>query len=571
MPPKVNAPTKKVITRPTKYEYKKGYIIPKASLTEDETINLINTLNVTPECNNDFAIIEDPSFDVYREDETNFYVPKFWGIDKFGDRFPQPKEEKNSAVNFNFNGKLRGSQPEVSEHILQKLKETNGGVLQLHTGYGKTTMAIYIASVLKLKTLVIVHKTFLQDQWYERIQQFTDASIGMIRQKKTDVEGRDIIIGMLQSISMIDYNPEIFKDIDLVIVDESHHAASKVFSRAFFKLSPKYTIALSATPRRKDGLVRVMHWFLGDTIIKVERKCNNVVYVKSFEYETINPLFTEKLKRVNGKLKPDTIKMTTKICEIYERNIFITNVINAIRFIPGRKQLVLSKRKAHLRILKAMMDKKIEDNVKNGTCFEDEYKTAFYVGGMKDWQLKASEEADIIFATYDMAEEGLDIDGLNTVVFASSIKDIIQALGRILRKPLVEGDINPLVIDLGDHLSFFCKWTKDRLSYYNQNKYKIDKIKVFGDACISMYDYLLKNKVIDAGEHDIDILRQKYIEHKFGKETYLFEKRMKFKNYPDSMFGDVSDLNKLFEITHDYSDLKNDQGSMIEYYPVTPK
>jgi len=564
--PKINKPT---------YEYKKGYVIPKNELTQEERKNIINTLTVVPEGNNDFVKQEDPSFTVFKEDDTNFYVPKFWGMDRFGNRFPQVIEQKNSQVNFNFNGKLRGSQPEVSEHILNKLKTNYGGVLQLHTGYGKTTMAIYIASVLKLKTLVLVHKTFLLDQWYERIKQFTDANIGIIRQKTIDVEGKDIVIGMLQSISMIDYNPEIFKDFDLVVVDECHRAVSKVFSRALFKIYPKHTLALSATPKRLDGSTKVLHWFLGDTLIKVDRKCHNVVYVKSFNYESDDPLFTEKKTRIQGKTKPDTIKMTTNICKINGRNKFITDIINALRFIKGRKMLVLSKRLAHLHILKTMMDKIIIQEVKNGTFCEGEFTTSYYVGGMKDWQLSASAEADIIYATYSMAEEGLDIDGLNTLVLANSIKNPIQAIGRILRKPIEDGDINPLIIDIGDNLSFFSTWTKNRVKYYKTNKYIIEHIKAYDDKVISIYDYLVKNKVIPEGKHEteynIETLRKLYIEYKYNEITYTFEKNLKFRNYPDSMFENVTDYKKLFEINCNYENLNDNQGSIIDYEPITNK
>lgn len=562
-------PTKNV--KP-KYEYKEGYIIPKAQLTKPETINLINSLTLTPTGNDDFRqTTADPTFKVFREDATNYYAPKFWAIQKFGTRFPQPVPQKNSAVNFNFNGTLRGSQPEVSAHILKKLTETDGGLLQLHTGYGKTTLAIYIASILKLKTLVIVHKTFLQDQWDERIRQFTDAEIGMIRQKKVDVEGKDIVIGMLQSISMIDYDPSIFNDFDLVIVDECHHIASKVYSQSLFKLNPKYTIALSATPHRSDGMTKAIHWFMGDTIVKVERKSDNIVYVKAFDYETVNPFFTVRTKNVKGKIKPDIIKMTTNLCKIDERNIFIIKTIDELKNIPNRKMLVLSKRIEHLKTLKKMMDDKIDEQVKNNMFCDGEYTTSFYVGGMKEWQLRASAEADIIFATYDIASEGLDIDGLNTLVLANSVKDPVQAIGRVLRKPLAEGDINPLIIDICDNLSCYSKWAKDRIKYYKTNKYKVDYVKVNKDSCISMYEYMLKNKIIDGGEYDMETLRKIYIEDKLGVESYEFEKRLKFRNFPDAMFEKEINLKKLFDINHDFTNIDLDQGSIIDYDPVTPR
>ena len=75
-------------------------------------------------------------------------------------------------------------------------------------------MALYIASKLKVKTLVIVHKSFLLNQWIERIEQFLpDAKVGKIQGPTIDVEDKDIVIGMLQSLSIKEYSNEVFKDL----------------------------------------------------------------------------------------------------------------------------------------------------------------------------------------------------------------------------------------------------------------------------------------------------------------------------------------------------------------------
>jgi len=549
--------------------YKKGYVIPKLALSEKDKNMLLSELTVVPQVSKDFmAPNVDLSFPVYREDEINYYVPKFWALKKFGELFLQPVVEKNSNVDFTFNGSLRGTQNEVVEHIMKKLLETNGGLLQLHTGYGKTTIAIYIASLLKLKTLVIVHKSFLMDQWFERIQQFSNASVGMVRQKKVDVEGRDIVLGMLQSISMCDYDPELFKDIDLVIIDEAHHLSSNVFSRAMFKVNPKYTIALTATPTRSDGLTKVLHWFTGEIIIKVERKCENVVNVKSFEYDTNNPLFVEKKRKFQGVVKPDTIKILSNLCIVDERNKFISNIINQLRKMGGRKILVLSKRIDHLKLLKKMVDAMIKEDVDNGLLCDEEVTTGLYIGGLKPWQLKVAEDATVIFGSYAISSEGLDIASLNTLVLATSVKDNVQSLGRIMRKQISEGEINPLIIDICDQLSFFKSWGKQRNSYYKTNKYVVDNIQVFNDTCISMYDYMVKKKIIEPGVYDVEQLREKYITHLHGNATYLYEKKIKFRNYPDSMFNYATDLPSILQINTDDIDYSK-QGSLINYNPET--
>ena len=72
----------------------------------------------------------------------------------------------------------------------------------------------------------------------------------------------------------------------------------------------------------------------------------------------------------------------------------------------GRKLLILSDRIEHLNVLHDSV------NALNITT------TSYYIGGMKEYQRNIAAKCDIIFATYEMAAEGLDIDSLNTLVLA---------------------------------------------------------------------------------------------------------------------------------------------------------
>ena len=70
------------------------------------------------------------------------------------------------------------------KHQLKHVKTHGGGLLALHTGFGKTILALNIISKLNVKTLIIVHKEFLLRQWVERIEQFLpDARVGKIQAK----------------------------------------------------------------------------------------------------------------------------------------------------------------------------------------------------------------------------------------------------------------------------------------------------------------------------------------------------------------------------------------------------
>ena len=132
------------------------------------------------------------------------------------------------------------------------MKENFGGLLDIYCGFGKTVLALKIITMLKLKTLIIVHKGFLMDQWEERINQFIpEAKVGKIQGQIIDIENKDIVIGMLQSLSMKEYPDDQFSDFGLLIVDEVHHISAEIFVRALQKIVTKHTLGLSATMNRK--------------------------------------------------------------------------------------------------------------------------------------------------------------------------------------------------------------------------------------------------------------------------------------------------------------------------------
>ena len=92
--------------------------------------------------------------------------------------------------------KLKGSLREHQKPVIQAFMDTCnpkgtlssqsfGGIISVFCGFGKTFCGLYLISKLKRKTLIIVHKEFLIEQWMERIAEFLpDARVGRIQQKK---------------------------------------------------------------------------------------------------------------------------------------------------------------------------------------------------------------------------------------------------------------------------------------------------------------------------------------------------------------------------------------------------
>ena len=83
-------------------------------------------------------------------------------------------------------------------------------------------------------------------------------------------------------------------------------------------------------------------------------------------------------------------------------------------------------------------------------------------------------EIDCIFATYQLAKEGLDIPNLRTVVFATPEKNetsVTQAAGRVARK--YEGKEFGVIVDFVDDFAMFKGWAKKRNGIYKKLGYDI--------------------------------------------------------------------------------------------------
>jgi superfamily II DNA or RNA helicase len=442
-----------------------GYIVKKDSISEKQIKQIRNELNVYPMVfggpKQNF-IRDSDKFKVYRESESRFRLPRFYGIEWFGS--PSTNKLKNGTkINVEFQGSLKKqlNQDIACEKTLHELNSNGGCILSLPTGYGKTTCALYVLSKLSVKTLIIVHKEILLNQWTERINQFMpNASIGIIRQNKIDITGKDIVIGMLQSLSMKEYSSYIFSEFGLTIIDETHHICSKVFSNALFLNSTKYILGLSATPERKDGLTKVLHWFLGPISYMIKRENQEGVDIKivNFNCESYNnppPLNTNGLISLPGVI--------SQVVKIEERNDVIIKIIeDCVK--DSRKIIVLSERREHCEY----MCERVKQLFKDIT----EYSFGLYMGGMKQTILKQNEECNVIFATYSLAHEGLDIPSLNTLIMATPKSDVVQSCGRILREAGMRSK-SPLIYDIVDKYASLLGQSKKRLSFYKSCGFKI--------------------------------------------------------------------------------------------------
>lgn len=472
-----------------------GYHVTISSISKELLAKTIDELTPTPiRMDATEKDLQKARFPVYKysNDRLELIVPRYYGISKFG----QPKETyfNPTDVEFDFTQELREKQQEVVDRCISYIRKQGGGLLSVPCGFGKTVCALYIAHRLGLKTLVLVHKTFLIGQWVERIKEFlglTNDDIGVIRRKFCEVEHKKIVVGIFQTISKNNYDPSVFNKFGLVIYDEAHHVACKFFSKTLLKTGAQYTLALTATPYRGDGLIKIMYWFAGGTIYREKLKVNKNVVVKIINHTSTSRLFAIKQSYILGKLRVDTGKMTTNICDIDTRNNKIIEMITHIRRTqPERKILVLSERVEHLKTLKTGVDAAITDDIIADKLDPDDIFSCYYIGPTRPLaRQEAEERGDIIFATYGMANEGLDIKHLNTVILATNKKDVLQSIGRIMRTILKSGDVRPLIIDVADNLPAINEWLKIRKIMYSKCKYDIDNYYLYNDKFCTYSQY----------------------------------------------------------------------------------
>jgi len=260
----------------------------------------------------------------------------------------------------------------------------------------------------------------------------------------------------LQTLCTKDFPQDIIDSFGLTIYDECHHLSAEVFSNVMIKIVTNYNLGLSGTMTRKDGLTKVFKYFIGPVIHKEKSDNNQKVCVKAVLFEDPeNDEFNE--IETDYKGNPMYSRMITKLCENESRTDMIVNIIQTELQRDYNQQIMIL---AHNKKLIHSLFDKISG-------FEKDI--GYYLGGMKEVDLKESESKKVIIATYAMASEGLDIKTLTTLLMATPKSDVCQSVGRILRSK----HANPLVIDIIDVHQIFKNQFVKRKTYYNKKKYDI--------------------------------------------------------------------------------------------------
>lgn len=331
---------------------------------------------------------------------------------------------------------LREEQIPAVDAVMGSLdRPGKGAILFAPCGKGKTVMGLEMARRLGRKTLVLVHKTFLVEQWVERAHDFLPSlKIGFWQRDSLPSEEDDIVIGMVQSIvnPKRSYAESIYEQFGLVIADETHRYAAPSWQEAISKFPAAYRIGLTATPERRDGLHKVFMLHIGPIVYRMnghsQKPC---IYKVTTPYRLDPRDFALRGGRVN------TSKLITSLSEIEGRTEIICGY--AVRAAKvGRKVLILTERVNHSRVMR--------DRVQS--ILGQEYCVSLYIGASNETQRREASVADVVIGSYAMAQEGLDIPTLDTLILATPKTSVTQSIGRILR--YAPDKKSPVVVDFVD-------------------------------------------------------------------------------------------------------------------------
>lgn len=265
--------------------------------------------------------------------------------------------------------------------------------------------------------------------------------------------------GYVYNVEVADNNNYIANG---VLVHNCHRAVGTptritMFWKVLSSLSARYKFGLTATPKRTDGMEKAMYALLGQKFYEISRedvKCSTVPLLP------YGPLLTGWEPDYDSVLNPDgTLNYTSLITDCIKndaRNLIISECIN-IEAKCG-PMLVLSERVEHLKILSSMCTHSW-GNLSD--CKKSERNTL--LAGV------ASGEIQVLFATYAIAKEGIDIPCLRSLVMASPIKDniaVTQSAGRVMRA--YTGKEYGIVWDFEDEMPMLKRWLKKRMAIYKK-------------------------------------------------------------------------------------------------------
>jgi superfamily II DNA or RNA helicase len=373
-----------------------------------------------------------------------------------------------------FTGTLRDEQRVALASIVESVERTGSALCEMRTGFGKTVVALALCGAMRVRALVLVHTHTLLAQWVERAREFTGVepptARGSAALERCVASDAPLVIAMIQTVvaagtttpstssaaapttpstsstssaptgpatsstSSAPTPPAALRGrFDLVIYDEVHHVCARAFSRAIFALRSPLAVGLSATVERADGLGVALGWFFGPSI-----RTSGSSIRATVERLEMRDHGVEVTSVYNKALRRDAVNFSRLVSDLASCAPRTEQIAARVRALlaEGRVALVVCSRVTHCAAMRDALAP---------------YRVRVLAGGKGQ-----DDDApfDAIVGTSGTVGEGFDEPRLDTLVFATPVVAVTQAIGRILRRrnampPLVVDPVDPIAVCTG--------------------------------------------------------------------------------------------------------------------------
>lgn len=339
---------------------------------------------------------------------------------------------------------LRGYQQKAVNAALSC--QWHQGVLIAPCGAGKTEIGMAVIAHLGRPALWITHTLDLAQQAKERAQ----LRLGLDEREVSIISGAHkrcgtkLTIATVQSLYRMELD-ELARTVGVVIVDECHHVVNNpeqasMFAAVLKCLPARWRFGLTASDTRSDGLSETIFQVLGPRVAVIEPQQLEQITITP-RVETVPTRFVYTPRANESPI--DYVRLMRCMATDADRMQTVEGVIDRA-VTEGSSWLVLAASLAILERLHAYA-------LSLGLAAE------FVCGATKKAERTAAlarmkaGQARILFATYQLAKEGLDIPCLDRLVLATPTRNKVivqQSIGRIQRP--APGKTEALVIDLVD-------------------------------------------------------------------------------------------------------------------------
>lgn len=408
--------------------------IPKKKITNENIERMEKSLMIVKDIpknkNRQNFYYEPPKIPFFRSHLSYLMVPFFWGKSYFGKKYLS----SSSFIDFTFQGQLREEQKKLEIETLDFLHEHNSCLVAVYPGGGKTITSLSILSKLKKRTLIIVNKIVLVEQWRDSIRRFLGIEPFYIKGKNSKIKNSPIYI--INAINIPKHNL-LDLDIGCVIIDECHLILTTVFSQGLFHLTPEYLIGLSATPYRSDGFNLLFDLYFGVHRVHRSLYCPHEVLQVLTNCKIDHDI--DKMGNINWNSVID------RQCKLESRRNLICKYCFEYK---DRNILILCKRiQQMLEIYQILFDK--GENV----CIFKENDTSF------------DTNCRILISSYQKVGTGFSFDKLDMLILGTDTEEyFLQYLGRVFRRI----DVRPIVIDIVDHHPVLLRHFTSRKKIYKE-------------------------------------------------------------------------------------------------------